>query len=384
MARTVLLWILAAGACVCILTGALPIPDLFDLLRRIVPIMVFVTAATVVSHLVDAAGLFRVLTRFIARVGRGRIFLLWLLVLALTVLSSVFLSLDTAVVLVAPLVVALAASARIPPIIFALTTVWLANTASMLLPVSNLTNLLAQQKAGLHPVEYAGLVWAPALAGILVPALLLWLIFQRYLRGAYLPPRDSVQIPDRRLLVLSMVVVGLLLPALISGIDVWIPATAAALILGTAFLVRQRGAFTADMLPVMPVLLSVSLFVLVQTAQMHGLSAFLGRAKGSGEDFADLLQLAGAGALASNAVNNLPAYLALEPVAESPIRLAALLVGVNIGAIVTPWGSLATLLWYDRMRNLGVAVRWGRFVAASLAAAVVTVVAATAALSLTG
>ena len=382
MARTVLLWLLAAGAGLCILTGALPLPDLLGLLGRIVPIMVFVTAATVVSHLADAAGLFRVMTWNIARAGQGRIFVLWLLVLALTVLSSVFLSLDTAVVLVAPLVVALAASARIPPIIFALSTVWLANTASLLLPVSNLTNLLAQQQAGLHPVEYAGWVWAPALAGILVPSLLLWLAFRRQLHGRYLPPRDPVQIPDRRLLVVSMVVVGLLLPALISGIEVWIPATAAALILGTAFLLRQRSVFTADMLPVMPVVLSISLFVLVQTAHAQGWSGFLGRAAGSGEDFTGLLQLAGAGALAANAVNNLPAYLALEPAAGSPVRLAALLIGVNLGAIVTPWGSLATLLWYDRMRSLGVDIRWGRFVAASLAAAVLTVAAATAALAL--
>lgn len=382
MARMVLLWILAAGAAACILTGALPVSEARALLDRIGPVLLFVTAATVVSCLADAAGLFRVATRFISRAGRGRIFVLWLLVLALTVLSSVFLSLDTAVVLVAPLVISLAWSARIPPIIFAVSTVWLANTASLLLPVSNLTNLLAQQRADLHPVAYAGLVWAPALAGILVPALLLWLVFRRQLRGRYLPPQDPVPVPDRGLLVLSTVVVGLLLPALVSGIDVWIPAGLAALVLAGGFLAKQRTALRLDILPVQPVVLSVSLFVLVQTAHAQGLTGFLAQAAGSGEDFGALLQLAGAGAVASNAVNNLPAYLALEPWAESPVRLASLLVGVNLGAVVTPWGSLATLLWYDRMRSLGVRVRWGRFIAAGLAAAVVTVVAATAALTL--
>ena len=45
-------------------------------------------------------------------------------------------------------------------------------------------------------------------------------------------------------------------------------------------------------------------------------------------------------------VNNLPAYLALEPVAaDAPQRLMALLIGVNGGPLVTPWASLATLLW---------------------------------------
>ncbi|MCC9176352.1 SLC13 family permease [Arthrobacter sp. zg-Y750] len=382
MRQLLILGPLAAAAAACVLSGALPPAEFSALMGRIGPILVFVTAATVVSYLADAAGLFRVLTRFTARLGRGRTFALWVLVLGLTSASSIFLSLDTAVVLITPLVVALAVEARLPPIVFALSTVWLANTASMLLPVSNLTNLLAQEKADLHPLEYAATVWAPAAAGILVPAALLWLAFRRFLRGRYTGPSEPVTVPDRGLLVLSGAVVALLLPALVSGIHVAIPASAAAIILAAGFLVRQRSAFAWDMVPVMPVVLAVSLFVLVQTAHSHGLATLLAQAAGSGEGFGDLLQLAGAGAVASNAVNNLPAYLALEPAADTPVRLAALLVGVNMGAIVTPWGSLATLLWYDRMRSMGVAVRWGRFIAASSVAAVVTVTAATAALSL--
>ncbi|MCC3277954.1 arsenic transporter [Arthrobacter sp. zg-Y40] len=382
MRQLLILGPLVAAAAACVLSGALPPAEFSALMGRIGPIMVFVTAATVVSYLADAAGLFRVLTRFTARLGRGRTFALWVLVLGLTSASSIFLSLDTAVVLITPLVVGLAVEARLPPIVFALSTVWLANTASMLLPVSNLTNLLAQEKADLHPLEYAATVWAPAAAGILVPAALLWLAFRRFLRGRYTDPSEPVTVPDRGLLVLSGAVVALLLPALVSGIHVAIPASAAAIILAAGFLVRQRSAFAWDMVPVMPVVLAVSLFVLVQTAHSHGLASLLAQAAGSGEGFGDLLQLAGAGAVASNAVNNLPAYLALEPAADTPVRLAALLVGVNMGAIVTPWGSLATLLWYDRMRSMGVAVRWGRFIAASSVAAVVTVTAATAALSL--
>lgn len=188
--------------------------------------------------------------------------------------------------------------------------------------------------------------------------------------------------PDRGLLILSVAVMGLLLPALVSGIQVAVPATAAAVVLGAAFLLRMPRAFNIDMLPVLPVVLAVSLFIVVQTAHSHGLGAILGQAAGSGEDFGELLRLAGAGAAAANAVNNLPAYLALEPMAETPVRLGALLIGVNLGAIVTPWGSLATLLWYDRMRAMGLRVKWDRFMLAGLVTGVVTVGAAAAALAL--
>lgn len=73
---------------------------------------------------------------------------LWTLVVVLAVVSTVFLSLDTTAVIVTPVVVVLAQSIGVSPLPFALATVWLANTASLALPVSNLTNLLAAPAMG--------------------------------------------------------------------------------------------------------------------------------------------------------------------------------------------------------------------------------------------
>ena len=74
--------------------------------------------------------------------------MLWLLVVLVAALSTIFLSLDTTAVLLTPVVIVLARHAGLNPLPFALTTVWLANTGSLLLPVSNLTNLLAQHAMG--------------------------------------------------------------------------------------------------------------------------------------------------------------------------------------------------------------------------------------------
>ncbi|MFL6153446.1 MAG: ArsB/NhaD family transporter [Ornithinibacter sp.] len=99
-----------------------------------------------------------------------------------------------------------------------------------------------------------------------------------------------------------------------------------------------------------------------QYAHDHGLGALLGAAAGTGESWTALLRMAGLAALGANLVDNLPSYLALEPTAQdSPLRLAGLLVGVNAGPLVTPWASLATLLWAARCRSAGVSVSWGRF-----------------------
>jgi arsenical pump membrane protein len=93
--------------------------------------------------------------------------------------------------------------------------------------------------------------------------------------------------------------------------------------------------------------------------------------------------MTGLAALGANVVDNLPTYLALEPTADaSPLRLAALLVGVNAGPLLTPWASLATLLWAARCRAAGVAVSWGRFALRGLLLVPLLLVAAVTALRL--
>ena len=47
--------------------------------------------------------------------------------------------------------------------------------------------------------------------------------------------------------------------------------------------------------------------------------------------------------------------------AGDPARLLALVIGVNAGAVVTPWSSLAVLLWRERCRARGVSIGTVRF-----------------------
>jgi Na+/H+ antiporter NhaD/arsenite permease-like protein len=355
---------LAAGAGA-LAAGFLPWDSFQQMAGRTVPVLAFVLAMTVVTELVDDAGLFRVVTDRIAALGRGSVFLLWLLVLALSAVATAFLSLDTTAVLVTPVVVLLAVHARIPPLPFALSTVWLANTASLLLPVSNLTNLLAQGRLSLTPLGFARLMWAPSLVGVLVPALLLWLAFRKDLRGRY-GPQPAHWVRDRTLLRAAGGTLLVLLPALVSGVPVAIPALAAAAFLLVLFLWRRPSALRWSMLPWRPLMLTAGLFMVVEALHSHGLTQVLAPAAGSGEAFPELLRLAALGAGSANVANNLPAYLALEPVAGSPLRLAALLIGVNLGPLVSPWASLATLLWHERLQTLNLRVRWGGFALAGV------------------
>ncbi|MGK9146015.1 arsenic transporter [Plantibacter flavus] len=389
---------------VAMLAGVLPGPDAVAVAQRVWPILLFVVAITVVAELAAEAGLFALLASRLVRWGRGSAWLLWLLVVVLATLSTVFLSLDTTAVLLTPVVISLARHAGLPPLPFALTTVWLACTASLLLPVSNLTNLLAEHAideasaAGgggpLGPAGFAALMAVPAVVAVVVPCVVLAVVFRHQLSRRYAvvsepagsgatetEARDSgAPEHDRFLLIAAATVVLVLLPLLVSGLPVWLPALVAAVVLGACFLVRRPTALRVALVPWQLVLLASGLFLVAEAAHALGLGTALAVVAGTGDDLPALLQLAGVGLLGANLADNLPAYLALEPIAGDPVRFAALLIGVNAGALITPWASLATLLWHSRLTAAGVAFGWGRFILLGLVVAPLTVVFSTVAL----
>ncbi|GAA4179076.1 SLC13 family permease [Gryllotalpicola koreensis] len=365
--------LLALGA-IALLTGMLPVTDAAALGIRVWPILLFVVAITVVAELATAAGLFDWIAALAARWGRRSGWLLWLLIALIAVLSTVFLSLDTTAVLLTPIVVVLARRVGLNPLPFALTTVWLANTASLLLPVSNLTNLLAEQHlGGIGPGAFAAAAWPAQLVGVLVPLALVALVFRRELGRSYDDP-GPVRLADARLTVISAVVLVLLVIGLVSGVAVWIPACAAAVVLIAAFLLLRPRELSVQLLPWPTVVLVCGLFLVVATLDAAGLRELLERLVPSGSGLGALLGVAAIGGTAANVINNLPAYLAVEPAVHGLLPGLALLVGVNAGPLITPWASLATLLWHERLQRLGVGIRWSRYVLYGCLLAPVTVV----------
>jgi arsenical pump membrane protein len=105
-------------------------------------------------------------------VAQGSVLGLWLFIVGVAVTSTAVLSLDTTAVLVTPVGLAPARRLGLDVALFASTAVWLANTASLFLPVSNLTNLLALSALPSHSVrDFAVLTWPAALTSVLITVL---------------------------------------------------------------------------------------------------------------------------------------------------------------------------------------------------------------------
>ena len=353
------MWVLsgALGAAA-VLTGALPVPAARDVaLTRGGPIMGFLVAITVLAALADKAGVFDAAAGVCARAAGGSTPRLFLLIAALGTMTTIGMSLDTTAVLLTPVVLALAARLGLPPLPFALLAVWSANTASLLLPVSNLTNLLAVQRLGLSTIGFAARMALPEMAAVAITVAYLGLLYRRDLAGRYDLPQPVVP-ADRAVFGVCAAACAALAPAVLLGAPPWAAAALCAVACVAAFAWRQRRDLTWSLLPWRLVIFTEGLFLLVTAVARHGGTQLLTRLEGHSTLAATMV----AGA-AGNAVSNLPAYLAIEPTVPPghTTQLLAVLLGTNAGPLILVWGSLATLLWRERCKARSLVVSPARF-----------------------
>jgi arsenical pump membrane protein len=365
--------LLAAGL-VFVATGLLPSGDASATVRRILPILLFLATILVLAELTAAAGVFDVAATRLAIVARGNFLGLFLLCCLFAAVTTMTLNLDTTAVLLTPVMLALARTLDVEPLPLAMCTVWLANTASLLLPVSNLTNLLAQNRVGLSTAAFAARLGPAQAASLAVTLSFLWACYwRRGRRGAarYVPPAPHVP-ADRWLFRIAGVACLFFVAAILGGVELGVASAVAAGVVLVAFLIRQRSAVRWRLVPWRLPVFVTGLFLVVQTISVHLLGTVMSDLISSSGDVAGVYRAALTGAGLANLVNNLPAYVAGEavvPVANHT-QLLGLLIGVNVGPLITPWASLATLLWYERCVTSGVTVPLRRFTLTSTGVAV--------------
>jgi arsenical pump membrane protein len=408
---------LLATGLVCVATGLLPTGPASDAMTRVAPLLAFLGTVIVLAELTSRAEVFDAVAASVARAGRGSYPLLFLFCVAFASITTIALNLDTTAVLLTPVMLALATRVGIAPVPLAMTTVWLANTASLLLPVSNLTNLLAANRVALSPLGLAGRMWAPQLAAIAVTMACLWLFYWR--RGEsgasaagkadlvavpasgpgtaladdvitstahrYQPPGAHRPADPVLFRACAFACGGFLLAILVADVPLWMASSTAAAVAVGAFAFRHRSVLRLSLVPWRLLVMVPGMFLVVETVNAHGLHALLAAAVGNDGGVLGQLRAAAVGGGLSNVLNNLPVYLAGEAAvpAANHDQLLALLIGTNAAPVVTPWASLATLLWYERCHAYGVRVPMARLMGTGAVLAVSAATASVAVLALT-
>ena len=388
------------AAVILMAAGAIGVSDAITEARLLGPVIGFLAAILVLAHLCDDDGLFQACGAWMARTGAGpgkltgaRRLLAQVFVLASV--TTAVLSLDATVVLLTPVVFATASrlDVRARPHVYACTH--LANSASLLLPVSNLTNLLAFAASGLAFPRFAALMALPWLAVIGTE----YAVFNRFF-AADLSVRPGRVHQDRAkdtpLPVFTLAIVALTLAGFVgasaAGVNPAWAAFAGAAVLAVRALARRRVSPVSLVRAVdVPFLLFVlGLGIVVKAVVSNGLGTALAPLLPGGTSLPALLATAALAAALANVCNNLPAVLVLLPLAapSGAGAVLAVLLGVNIGPNLTYTGSLATLLWRRILRQHESAPDLGEFTRLGLLTApaglVVAVLALWAALHLVG
>lgn len=345
----VLVGVAAAG--VVLATGAVDRTGALDQTQLLLPVVAFLSAILVVAEVCAAEGVFAAVGATVARAGRRSPRRMLVLTFVAAALTTAVLSLDATVVLLTPVVASAATSTLVSPRPMVYACARLANSASLLLPVSNLTNLLALP--ALPHLSFLGfaMVMAPVWLAVIGVEYVGHRVF--FARDLAQPPvhaasTESVPLPGVPLVLVTAMLVGFAAVSPLGVQPAWVAWVAAVVLSGYALWRRQvhvREVARA-------IHLSFAVFVLCLGVVVAGLAdTFLGGLVAAvvpdGHDLGALLVTALVATALANLVNNLPATLLLVPLV-APLGVTAVLaalVGLGVGSGLTYTGSLANLLW---------------------------------------
>jgi len=358
--------------------------------------LLFLLSLLALSLLVGKSGFFDWAAIRCALVAKGDAHSLYRNAFVAGAIITAILSLDTTAVMLTPVLLALVKRLKVPAAPYVVLCAFVANVGSLLLPISNLTNLLFADAFHQTFAAFAARMIAPQLVALASTYAVLRYHFRRDLPkqfdGESMPEPASV-VPHRAyfqlcIAVLAVVLIGYFLAPLM-GLEPYVFAFAGSGVLLIAGIAAGRVHLHAmrelswDLFPFV-----IGLFIAVQGLENLGIVAISSGwlAEMWPGSPGKLLAVAGATAFASNIMNNLPAALIARSVllhshAHVGTILAAL-IGADVGPMVTPFGSLATMLVLAFARRDGVEVHAGKLVMLGLWAVPVIVVLTVLVLSL--
>jgi arsenical pump membrane protein len=353
--------------------------------------LLFLLSLLALSLLVGKSGFFDWAAIRCARVAQGDAHALYRNAFIVGASVTAVLSLDTTAVMLTPVLLALVKRLKIPAAPYVVLCAFVANVGSMLLPISNLTNLLFADTFRQSFSAFAARMIVPQLIALIMTYAILRWNFRRELprcfSGESLPNPESV-VPNHSYFVLCILVLAVVLIcyflAPLMGLEPYVFAFAACALLAFAGLLAGRVQLRTtlelawDLFPFV-----IGLFIAVQGLENLGIIGLASQwlAEMRPGSLEKMLSAAGITAFAANLVNNLPAALVARSVllrshAHMGTVLASL-IGANAGPMITPFGSLATMLVLALARRDGVEVRTRQIVLLGLWAVPVIVVLTT-------
>ena len=332
------------------------------------PPFVLVAGLWLVGRVSAEDGLFDAAGQWTARLPGGPVAMFAGLEVMVAVVTAL-LNLDTAVVFLTPVVVAAARARGLADRPFVYGAVMMSNSASLLLPGANLTNLLVLGGRPPGGLDFAARMALPWLGAVAVTIAVVFFAHREDLaRPAAVPPPPPT--PPRPRIGAGLAGVAASAIIALAGPRPALPELLVGLALAGWRLLRGRPASGSlfeprGLLPLLPVF-AATVAIGSLAGSLHAPAALLVQASAPG--------VAAAGAMTAVALNNLPAAVLLGP--HAGLHTGALLIGLDLGPNIAVTGSLSALLWMQAARRSGADVSAAAYSRLGAVVALLTIPAA--------
>ncbi|NIK78962.1 arsenical pump membrane protein [Paenibacillus castaneae] len=382
------------GAIIVILCGSVSLADLGQITETISGAAVTIIATIVMAIVLESFGFFYWAAELLTRKAKGSGIRLFWLTNLFCFLMTLFVNNDGSILITTPILLILLQNMGLKnhqKIPYLLSGALIATASSAPIGVSNIVNLIALKIVHMDLYMHTAMMFIPASLGLALLSLLLFATFYRVLpkklppaaRWNLLPgshPLKEIVTTENRTAFMRNILIFVLSVrlSLFAASYIHFPVSLMAVI-GSSLLLAWRWIFLkippTDMIKKTPwyiLLFAFSMYVIIYGLNNIGLTEWL----------IQLLQPIVSGSLLnasvlmgtllsvlSNLFNNHPALmvgtLTLMSMGLDPLTLKiaylASVIGSDIGSLLLPIGTLATLMWMHIIRKGGVKISWGQY-----------------------
>ncbi len=355
------IWI-CLGALALVLARLLPLSDAAHAIYEGLDVYLFLTGMMILAELARHEGVFDWVADLAVRNSGGSPRRLFLLIYGAGTAVTVFLSNDATAVVLTPAVLTAVRRARVELKPYLLACAMIANAASFVLPIANPANLVVFGRSLPALGPWLHIFLLPSVLSIASTFVCLWLLSRKALQGQMNSIAEGAALTaEGRLALLGICVAAVVLLVCSGmGLQLGLPTCVTGVFALVLISFRNRGALkTVGKVVSWSVLpLVAGLFMIVAALNRAGMLrlmqsglAWLSHVPDGYGRFIS----AGAIALVSNIMNNLPVGLAvggaLQRVHSASGLSHAALLGVDLGPNLSVTGSLATILWLIVLRR---------------------------------
>lgn len=360
------------GAFFMVVGEVVSIPQILETFRVNQNVLLFFLGLMLVSAVAEKAGFFQWSAFRAVKLAKGSGSRLLLLIIGLGVVITAFFSNDATALILTPIVYVLVTKLRLNPLPYVFACAFIANTASVILPVSNPVNLLAVDKFNLALGEYLKYLLIPAIIAILVNVAFFFIWFRKDVSSHFkdYEPEEPVKIDAFFLFVcfgLLLVAAGYLVSSIYGLPLSWAAIGGVAFLLIGSFTVRRikfNDVVSSISWPIFPFIFSLA--VLVKGLDNIGVTRALGEylaGLASRGAFGAIILTAFGNAIGANLINNwsmmMVSVSSLSAISNPPQSsqhglIYSTILGNGIGPNITIFGSLSSMLWLLILRRNGI------------------------------